>query len=193
MSDFYQTGIITTLHRLAPTPDRLERLEAALKRHSRTLPVGLLLPCLYSELQTPAMPLILEELKKVKYLREVVIGLGKTDRAGFKHAQEFFAPLPTEKKILWVESPRVEALFGELAEQGISAGPPGKGRTVWMVFGYMIASERSKVIALHDCDILTYDREIAGAALLPGGQSEPGLRVRQGLLRPLHATASTAG
>jgi len=28
-----------------------------------------------------------------------------------------------------------------------------------MAFGYVLANEKSKVIVLHDCDILSYDRE----------------------------------
>jgi hypothetical protein len=45
MADFYQTGIVPTLHRL--TTDSLERLEADLERYTRTRPVGLVLPALY--------------------------------------------------------------------------------------------------------------------------------------------------
>ncbi len=168
MSDFYQTGVISTLHRLAsPESDRVERLEAALKRYGRTLPIGLLLPCLYSELDTPAMPAILEELKKVKYLREIVVALGRADETQFQRAREFFAPLPTETRILWVESPRIATLLQELEEQGIATGSPGKGRSVWMSLGYLIANEKSKVFALHDCDILTYNRELLARLCYP--------------------------
>lgn len=174
MSDFYQTGVVSTLHRLGPsTPDRVEKLEAQLKKYSRTMPVGLLLPCLYSELDTPSMPRILDQLKGVKYLKEIVIALGKTDRAGFDRAREFFAPLPQEKKILWIESPRIEPLFKRLEENGIPTGQYGKGRSVWITFGYFIANEKSKVIALHDCDILTYDRELLARLCYP--VSNPGL------------------
>ncbi|MGQ9575822.1 MAG: hypothetical protein ACUVUC_10930 [Thermoguttaceae bacterium] len=60
------------------------------------------------------MPAILEELKKVKYLRELVVALGQADDTGFQHARELFAPMPVEKRILWVESPRIQAMFEEL-------------------------------------------------------------------------------
>jgi glucosyl-3-phosphoglycerate synthase len=48
MSDFYQTGVVTTLHRL--NPDGLERLEGELQEFTGNRPVGLVLPALYSEL-----------------------------------------------------------------------------------------------------------------------------------------------
>jgi hypothetical protein len=62
MGDFYQTGVISTLHRF--TSNNLDRMEAELKRFSRATPMALILPCLYSELEGPAMPRILEELKR---------------------------------------------------------------------------------------------------------------------------------
>ena len=74
MSDFYQNGVVTTLHRL--NPDGLERLETELKWYSRTRPVGLVLPALYSEFETPAMRRIVAELERVDYLRQTVRGSG---------------------------------------------------------------------------------------------------------------------
>ncbi len=39
MSDFHQTGVVTTLHRL--NPDGIERLEAELRRLAQGRPIGL--------------------------------------------------------------------------------------------------------------------------------------------------------
>ncbi|MBI1852501.1 MAG: glycosyl transferase [Planctomycetes bacterium] len=168
MSDFYQTGVVSTLHRLGhPNAERLERLESELGRFTRTTPLGLLLPCLYSELDTPAMPAIVAELEKVRYLEEIVIALGQADRAGFERAKEFFAPLPQEKRILWIDGPRIQELFERFQENGINPGPDGKGRSAWLLFGYVIASARCKAVALHDCDILTYGREMLARLCYP--------------------------
>jgi len=181
MSDFYQTGVISTLHRLvSPEPDRLDRLEAALKRYGRLLPIGVLLPCLYSELETPAMPAILEEIKKLKYIREIVISLGSANQSEFEHARECLSSISTEKRILWIDGPRIQQLFQDLDNQGISTGTPGKGRAVWIAFGYMIASERSKVIALHDCDIVTYDRELLTRLCYPVANPSLGYEYAKG-------------
>ena len=45
---------------------------------------------------------------------------------------------------------------------------PGKGRNVWYCFGYVLAACRdSEVIGLHDCDILTYNREMLARLFYP--------------------------
>ena len=49
MADFHQSGAITTLHRLgAPGVERLER---ELLSYSRSRPIALVLPCLFSEVR----------------------------------------------------------------------------------------------------------------------------------------------
>ena len=73
MSDFYQTGLVATFHRLGRT--KLERLEDELMGFA-VCPIAQALPALYSEVEGPALPAILEELKKVKYLRQIVVTMG---------------------------------------------------------------------------------------------------------------------
>jgi len=165
MSDFYQTGVISTLHRFPGRP--LEKMEAELKKFQRQQPVTLLLPCLWSEFEGPAMPRIIEELKQVKYLRQIVLVLGRAGEAQFLKAREFFAGVPTPTKIIWNDSPRVSELYTLLARNNISAGPDGKGRSVWMGMGYVLADEKSYAIALHDCDIMSYSRDLLARLCYP--------------------------
>ena len=73
MADFYQTGSISTLHRLG-SPN-LERLESELSEYAETQPIALVLPCLYSELEGPALESIVEHLRGVPYLKEIVIAI----------------------------------------------------------------------------------------------------------------------
>ena len=80
MSDFYQNGIVTTLHNLSSRP--LQNVEDELERFALNRPLGLILPCLYSELETEAMPKILEELQRVNYLNQIVIGLDVNRQQG---------------------------------------------------------------------------------------------------------------
>jgi len=165
MSDFYQTGVISTLHRF---PGRsLERMEADLKRFQRQQPVALLLPCLWSDFEGPAMARILGELRTVKYLRQVLLILGRATEEQFQKAREVLAGLGPHARILWNESPRVSELYGVLERHNISAGPDGKGRSVWMGMGYVLSDERSYAVALHDCDILTYSRDLLARLCYP--------------------------
>ena len=63
MGDFYQNGIITTLHNLVRRP--VEDLEAELMEFRKARPMSLVLPSLYSELEGPALKSIVHELTKV--------------------------------------------------------------------------------------------------------------------------------
>lgn len=165
MSDFYQNGIITNFHNLTQRP--VEALEADLVRFSMRRPMGLILPSLYSELEGPALSHIVDELAKVPYLSEIVIGLDRADREQFLHAREFFSRLPQHHRILWNDGPRLQALDAELAEEGLAPQELGKGRNVWYCSGYVQASRRAEAVALHDCDIVTYDRGLLARLIYP--------------------------
>lgn len=157
MSDFFQNGVVTVLHRLGQP--NLDRLEAELERHGKVNPIALVLPCLYAELERPALRGILEHLKQVRYLHEVVVALGQASALEFRRAKEYFKVLPQDVRLVWIDGPRIQDILKTLAGQEIEIGLPGKGQSCWIAFGYVLARRQSKVIALHDCDILSYDRE----------------------------------
>ena len=165
MSDFHQNGNITTLHNLRTRS--LDDLEYELQAFAESRRITLVLPCLYSELEGPAMPNILAELKTVPYLHRIIVGLDQADEAQFRHAREFFAELPQTHMVLWNESPRMLALGERLKELGLYPQEPGKGKNVWTCMGYLIACADSSVMAIHDCDILTYDRSMLASLVYP--------------------------
>ncbi|MGA2605722.1 MAG: glycosyl transferase, partial [Verrucomicrobiia bacterium] len=105
MSDFHQSGVITTFHRLGEYD--LEAIEATLTDYTEHRPIALVLPCLYSELQGPALRNILQHLRQVRYVRQVVVGLDRADRSEFEQARKFFSALPQEVRILWRDGPRL--------------------------------------------------------------------------------------
>lgn len=72
MADFHQNGIVSTLHNLSDRP--VEELDACLKEYSKSNPMTLVLPSLYSELEGSALKHIVDELKQVSYLNNIVIG-----------------------------------------------------------------------------------------------------------------------
>jgi len=165
MADFYQTGVVATLHRL--NPNGLERLESELERFSSETPIGLVLPALYSEFETPAMRRIAEELARVRYLRRIVVALGRADQSQYERVTRFFEDFPQPVTILWIDSPRIQGLFRLLEAQGLSAGGDGKGRSCWLAYGFLLAAGDCGVIALHDCDIVNYDRRLVARLCYP--------------------------
>ncbi|MFQ5770151.1 MAG: glycosyl transferase [bacterium] len=165
MSDFYQTGALSTFHRFRTL--NIDRIEKQLKKFGEQRPVTLILPSIYDELKGEALKLIIAELSKVNYLHQIIITMGRTDAEQFKHAREYFSALPLNTKIIWNTGPRIHALIKLLQENALPPGPDGKGRSAWFAFGYALTDRFSEVIALHDCDILTYNRELLARLCYP--------------------------
>jgi len=165
MADFYQNGIITTLHDLEHRD--IDDLEQELLSFSERRPMGLILPSLFSELEGKALPATIEHIAKVPYLNEIVIGLDRADQSQFEYALEFFGSLPQPHRVLWNDGPRLKALDEELQALGLAPKEMGKGRNVWYCMGYVLASNKVESVALHDCDILTYDRSLLAKLIYP--------------------------
>lgn len=165
MSDFYQVGVVATFHRLGS--QNLDKLEEQLSWYSHERPIALVLPCLYSELEGDALPAIVRQLKEVKYVKEIVVGLALASPSEFQHARKFFSELPQKTTIIWQEGPRVSSLYKAIEEAGLHVGQQGKGKGVWMSYGYILAEQNFHTIALHDCDILTYNRELLARLCYP--------------------------
>jgi len=165
MGDFYQNGNVTTLHNFRTRT--LEDLEGSLEKFSHKRPMTLILPSLFSELQGPALGNIIDELCRVPYLDEIIIGLDRADEKEFEYAREYFSRLPQPHQILWNDGPRLKALDARLKEKKLAPLELGKGRNAWYCIGYALASGRAQAIALHDCDILTYNRQLLARLLYP--------------------------
>ena len=165
MADFHQNGIITTLHNLGSRA--LDEMEAELTTFAAQRPMGLILPSLYSELQTDALPNIVGELAQVPYLSQIVIGLDRASEAEYRHALSFFNTLPQHHRVLWNDGPRLRAIDAELQALELAPKEAGKGRNVWYCMGYILATGRAESIALHDCDIVTYNREMLARLIYP--------------------------
>jgi glucosyl-3-phosphoglycerate synthase len=172
MADFQQSGVITTLHRLG-TPG-VERLERELLSYSRSRPIALVLPCLISELRGDGLKGIIDILRGVRYLRQIVVSIsGSEDRADYEEMRRFWDGVFTvdgePPVLLWNSGPRIEGLFQQLRDEGLDPGANGKGRGTWIAYGYVLACNVSRVIAVHDCDIRTYSRELLARLCYPTG------------------------
>jgi glucosyl-3-phosphoglycerate synthase len=165
MADFYQTGVIATLHRLGP--GKVDRLEHELERFTIAEPVGLVLPCLIDELDRPALPRIVEHLGRVHYIDTTVVSLGRATMEGVDRARALFRKLPRRVRILWLDSPRVKGVLQPLEDAGLIPTQAGKGFACWLAYGLLLAEARCSVVAVHDCDITTYDRELLARLCYP--------------------------
>jgi len=165
MADFYQTGVISTFHRFG-SPD-LGRMESELNEFNRHRSIALVLPSTYAELEAPAIKQIVNEIKEVPYIHEIVVTMGRTNQEQFKKAKEFFSSLPQRTRVIWNTGPAIGKLYQLLEESGLFVGEDGKGRSCWTAYGYILSREESKVIALHDCDVVNYSRELLGRLCYP--------------------------
>lgn len=134
---------------------------------SKFRPITLILPSLYSEIKGKALPNIVNEISKINYLQNIVIGLDKANESEFINAKKFFSRLPQKHKILWHDGPNLKKLDKKLADNNLAPQEMGKGRNVWYCMGYILALGNTEAVALHDCDILTYKKDLLCRLVYP--------------------------
>ena len=67
MSDFFQNGIVTSLHELGQRP--AADLMAEVERYASERPITLVLPCLHAELGGPALEPFVRQLATIQGCR----------------------------------------------------------------------------------------------------------------------------
>jgi glucosyl-3-phosphoglycerate synthase len=164
MSDFWQHGPITTIHRLPGST--LTDLESLVKRHSEDRPATLLIPALASEMDGPAWPIIMAELQDASFLNEVILALGAAAPDDLDRAKTALDRLPMRSAVVWPESDNLSAVLDGI-RPSLDVGPPGKGRDVWIAMGYILGRGNVHAVALTDADIITYTRELPMRLLAP--------------------------
>jgi glucosyl-3-phosphoglycerate synthase len=165
MSDFFQTGVVATLHNLEK--NNLHKIEQDLSRYAEERSIALVLPSLYSELAGNALKNIVGILRDIGYVKRVVVTLGPAADKEFKAAKAFFGVLPQETTILWNDGPRLKQIYRAITKAGLQTGLEGKGRSAWMAYGYVLSQREIQTIVLHDCDIVTYDRRMLARLCYP--------------------------
>ena len=170
MGSFYQNGIVANLHDFSygtSSEANYKKLENDLMKFSKNNPMELILPCLFSEISGKALPKIVNEINKTKFLNHIVIGLDRANKNQYKEASNFFENLKIPYSILWNDGSRLMELDKELKEKGLSPKEFGKGRNVWFCIGMTLARGKAESIALHDCDILTYEKSLLAKHFYP--------------------------
>ena len=176
MSDFYQHGGIATLHHLGnPDYKKLER-----ELNSLSPAIALVLPCHARDLESPALAAIIDELKLTDFIRHVVVGLDGADRAQWQLARSLFNKLPQKTAILWNDGPRISEILRQLEAAGMDPGERGKGRNMRLCFGYALRATDASFVAVHDCDIVNYRREMLARLCFPVAHPEMAFEVSKG-------------
>lgn len=165
MADFHQNGNIAQFHNLRSRP--IAEMVYELETFAQSRKITLVLPSLFSELEGPALQKILNELSQVTYLHRIIIGLDQATEEQYRRARSFFAKLPQQHVVVWNSSPRMRAIEARLEGLGLTPVEDGKGKNVWTSIGYLIACADTSVMALHDCDIVTYDRDMLARLVYP--------------------------
>jgi glucosyl-3-phosphoglycerate synthase len=166
MPDFFQHDLVTTIHDLRT--GEIDRLEDMLRESTQQNKVGLVLPVTASDMRAEPFDVIVRELSGADYVDTIIVSLGVApDRADYDETVAKIAPLGERAKVLWTDGPEVQSLYGELIDAGIAVATPGKGRSVWTAFGYLLADPEIGTFVLHDCDIVDYDRLLLARLCLP--------------------------
>jgi glucosyl-3-phosphoglycerate synthase len=158
MSDFFQHGLISTLHRLVDGP-LVNRQEP----FPTLEPVILVLPCHYAEIGTAALQGIVETLDGANFLSRVVISMNGVPDHLTREVKMYWSKLKKPHVVLWNDSP---ALLQQLRNHGLEADP-GKGLNLWLAFGWLAANQSSGTVLVHDCDIANYNLDLTLALALP--------------------------
>ena len=137
MADFHQNGVISTLHNISNRS--VDDLEKELREFSKERAIELILPCLFSEIEGPALGKIIKVLSEIDYLNHIIIGLDKANEHQYKKAKEFFSDLNQPHSILWNDGPRLSSLDKQLNSLNLSPKHSGKGKNVWYCMGYILS------------------------------------------------------
>jgi glucosyl-3-phosphoglycerate synthase len=169
----YKQELITTIHDFGC--DRRDKyLEARSIELALETPTAVLIPALYEELERPALTQICNHLKDCAFVKKIVICLYAETAEQYARAVRFFSVLPQPTYVIWENGARVTQLLEQLRDRGLDLlNFKGKGRAVWLGLG--IASLEAKAIALHDADIITYDRSYPLKLLFPLLETEFGI------------------
>jgi glucosyl-3-phosphoglycerate synthase len=158
MSDFFQHGLISTLHRLVPVRMR-DQIESLPAEESITL----VLPCHYTEIGTAALKTMIAALREATFLKNVVISMNGIPEDRLSSVKRFWSGLKLPHLVLWNDSPD---LLQDLEQRELLV-TTGKGLNLWLAIGWLAMNGTSGTVLVHDCDIANYRLDILAALALP--------------------------
>jgi len=154
MSDFFQHGLISTLHRLGPA-DLVE------DQNLRDAGLGLLLPCHGRDVGSKALLDTIEVLNQLTFLDQIIISV---NGFGSGHeARAFWSQLKLPHTVLWNDSPIFLSWLQDHDLPAIS----GKGLNLWSGLGFALSQTELQALIIHDCDIHNYTASLPVSLAVP--------------------------
>jgi glucosyl-3-phosphoglycerate synthase len=167
----YTQQLITTIHDFGCD---VKLLEEKLTELTKEYPTAVLIPALYEEIERPGLTIIRKHLQTCHFLQTVIVCVFAQNKTEYNRVVDFFKPLPQKTYILWENGDRVTEVLKKLKKKELNLLKyKGKGRAVWLGLG--LATLEAKAIALHDADIVTYDRSYPIKLLFPLVEKEFGI------------------
>jgi hypothetical protein len=129
-------------------------------------PSGLIIPILGNDINGPRVPKMIEEINQCEYLTKIIIAISADDDKDYQEAMRLSKKFKAPCQIAWCNKPEVKTVLEELKHRGLDVtNLSGKGKDVWIATG--IASLDLFAFALHDADIVTYDKMVPTKLLYP--------------------------
>ena len=133
---------------------------------SKKYPSGLIIPIIDSDLKSPVLTRIINELNECTYLKKVFIALSAKDQRSYKETLRLCSGFEIPCDVIWCNKPEVTTVLEELKKKDLDVTELcGKGKDLWLAMG--IASLELYAFVLHDADIADYSRMIPTKMLYP--------------------------
>jgi glucosyl-3-phosphoglycerate synthase len=129
-------------------------------------PSGLIIPILGSDIKSPGLSKIVDEINQCDYLSKVFIALSAKTPGDYEEAMRLSRVFKAPCEVVWCNKPEVLAVLEELKGKGLDVTQlSGKGKDVWIAIG--IASLELFAFAVHDVDIVSYTKMLPTKMLYP--------------------------
>jgi glucosyl-3-phosphoglycerate synthase len=129
-------------------------------------PSGLIIPILGNDIKSPGLPKMVEEINHCSYLSKVFLALSANNLKDYDEALKLSKKFKVQCQVVWCNKPEVLTVLEELKHKGLDVTSlSGKGKDVWIAMG--IASLDLFAFAIHDADIVTYNKMLPTKLLYP--------------------------
>jgi len=127
---------------------------------------GLIIPIKGSDIDSPGLPKMIEEINQCDYLSKVIIALSVDNRKDYDKVLRLSKNFKTQCEVAWCNKPEVLSVLHDLKHKGLDiTSLSGKGKDVWIAIG--IASLDLFAFVLHDSDIVSYSKMLPTKLLYP--------------------------